>query len=251
MRTIVAVLAVAGLAAAAWGGPWPDGKKAAVALTYDDALASQLDTALPALDAAGLKGTFFLTGLGIQQNDIARWRAAAAGGHELGNHTIFHACSRTAYPAPERYTTETYTVDTMLMEIRAMNTMLRAIDGKTSHAMATPCGAHVAGSTDYLPALRQSALVRYDRGAGGTPGDPLDVPSVWFSGNATAADMIKAVEDAEKTGGMVVFGFHGIGGDYLSTSAEAHAEFVAWLKAHTSTVWVAPFSTVMDAAEKK
>src|SRR6185437_9409438 len=42
-------------------GPWPDGARAAVSLTYDDGLDSQLDHALPALEAAGLKATFFLT----------------------------------------------------------------------------------------------------------------------------------------------------------------------------------------------
>jgi peptidoglycan/xylan/chitin deacetylase (PgdA/CDA1 family) len=253
MRTIVAVLTAAGLAAGLTmaAGAWPGGKKVAVVLTYDDALTSQLDIAIPALDAAGLKGTFFVTGSGLKPETIGRWRAAAANGHELGNHTLFHACSRAAYPAPERYTTEAYTVDTMLAEIRTMNTMLTAIDGKATHAMATPCGTHTAGGTDYLPALRQSGMVRYDRGVVGTPGDPLDVPSMWFSDKATGAEMIAAVEKAEQTGGMIVLGFHGVGGDYLTVSAEAHAQLVAWLKAHADTVWVAPFSTVLDAAGKK
>jgi peptidoglycan/xylan/chitin deacetylase (PgdA/CDA1 family) len=247
----VACAVFAAVACAAMAGPWPGGKHAAVVLTYDDALTSQLDIALPALDAAGLKGTFFLTGSGLKPETVARWRAAAAAGHELGNHTVFHACARAAYPAPERYTTETYTVDTMLTEIRVMNAVLTAIDGKPVHAMATPCGAHLAGGVDYLPALRQSGLVRYDRGVGGTVGDPLDVPSVWFAGKATGADMIAAVEKTEATGGLIVFGFHGVGGDYLTTSAEAHAALVAYLKAHQDTLWVAPFSTVMDAAAKK
>ncbi len=66
------------MAAPALAGPWPDGKRAAVVLTYDDALASQLDIAIPALDAAGLKGTFFLSGGGLKPGEIARWRAAAA-----------------------------------------------------------------------------------------------------------------------------------------------------------------------------
>src|SRR5262245_48664222 len=81
----------------AWGSnafSWPDGRSAAIALTYDDALTSQLDVAIPQLDAAGLKGTFFLTAGNMSQQDIARWRAAAAEGHELGNHTIFHPCER-------------------------------------------------------------------------------------------------------------------------------------------------------------
>lgn len=250
-RVLSAAVAFALAAAAALGGPWPGGKQAAVVLTYDDALSSQLDTALPVLDAAGLKATFFLTGKGLSPASVVRWRAAAAGGHELGNHTVFHPCLAAAYPAPAHYTVEVYTVDTMLAEIKTMNTVLAAIDGKPVHPLATPCGTHVAGGVDYLPALRQSGLVRYNRGVSGTPGDPFDVPSVWYAGKASGADMIAAVEKTAKSGGLIVFGFHGVGGDYLTTSAEAHAQLVAYLKAHRDTIWVAPFSTVMDAAEKK
>jgi peptidoglycan/xylan/chitin deacetylase (PgdA/CDA1 family) len=68
---------------------WPDGRQAAIALTYDDGLRSQLDVAIPQLDRAGLKGTFFLNGT-FAQEDLLGWRAAAAEGHELGNHTVFH-----------------------------------------------------------------------------------------------------------------------------------------------------------------
>ena len=39
---------------------WPQGRKAAVSLAYDDALPSHLDTAIPALDRHGLKGSFYL-----------------------------------------------------------------------------------------------------------------------------------------------------------------------------------------------
>lgn len=53
---------------------WPNGAKAAVVLTYDDALESQLDHAVPALDAAGFKATFFLAG--VKLADVERWRAA-------------------------------------------------------------------------------------------------------------------------------------------------------------------------------
>src|ERR1041385_8393947 len=62
---------------------WPNGAKAAVVLTYDDALPSQLDHAVPVLDAAGFKATFFLAN--VKLADVARWHAAAAEGHELGN----------------------------------------------------------------------------------------------------------------------------------------------------------------------
>ncbi|WNL44243.1 polysaccharide deacetylase family protein [Dyella sp. BiH032] len=239
------------MATQAVAGTWPDGKRAAVVLTYDDALVSQLDTAIPALDAVGLKGTFFLIGSKIAPEQIGRWRSAAAEGHELGNHTIRHACPKANYPPAKKIdTSETYDVDTMLTEIRTMNTMLTAIDGKPQHSYATPCGQHLAGDVDYLPALRAGGWVRYTRAADPTerPFDRMDVPARFFPSNATGADLIAAVQDAERKGGMIVLGFHGVGGDYLSVSAEVHAQLLAYLKAHSDTIWVAPFSTVMDYA---
>jgi peptidoglycan/xylan/chitin deacetylase (PgdA/CDA1 family) len=238
------------MAAQAQAGQWPDGRQVAVVLTYDDALSSHLDIAIPALDAAGLKGTFFLIGNALAPEQIGRWRAAAAEGHELGNHTIRHACPQASYPPARKLdTSEAYDVEMMLAEIRTMNTLLTAIDGKSQHGFATPCGQHLAGGVDYLPALRAKGLVRYSRSAGWPGGkllDPMDVPCRWFDEKATGADMISAVESAARTGGLLVLGFHGVGGDYLKVSAEAHAQLLAYLKEHADTIWVAPLSTVMD-----
>ena len=69
--------------------PWPHGKKAAIVLTYDDSLHSQLDIAIPQLNEVGFKGTFFLNGT-FPPEDVIRWRAVGAAGHELGNHSVFH-----------------------------------------------------------------------------------------------------------------------------------------------------------------
>ncbi|MBY8829547.1 polysaccharide deacetylase family protein [Hephaestia sp. CMS5P-6] len=245
------LLGVALIATQAQARQWPGGRQAAVVLTYDDALSSDLDVAIPALDAAGLKGTFFLVGNALKPKQIERWRAAAAEGHELGNHTIRHACPQANYtPARKLDTSEAYDVPMMLAEIRTMNTMLTAIDGKLQHSFATPCGQHLAGGVDYLPALRASGLVRYTRSASwpgdGKALDPMDVPCRWFDEKSTGADMIAAVKSAERSGGLLVLGFHGVGGDYLRVTAKAHAELLAYLREHTDTIWVAPFSTVMD-----
>ncbi len=246
------LLGMAVMATQAQAGEWPGGRKLAVVLTYDDALPSHLDIAIPALDAAGLKGTFFLVGNALVPEQIGRWRAAAAHGHELGNHTIRHACRQSDYaPARKLDTSESYDSKMMLDEIRAMNSWLTAIDGKRQHSFATPCGAHMAGGVDYLPALRASGLVRYTRNASpSTPPvlDPMDVPCHWFDEKATGADMIAAVEKAAKEGGLLVLGFHGVGGDYLKVSAEAHAQLLAYLKENSGTIWVAPFSLAMDYA---
>src|SRR5882724_11589520 len=74
---------------------WPNGTRAAVSLTYDDAIQSQLDNAVPALAKHGLVATFFLTG---HSNTLAsspeRYHAIVRAGHELGSHTMYHPCDR-------------------------------------------------------------------------------------------------------------------------------------------------------------
>src|SRR5262245_13495043 len=102
---------------------WPDGKQAAIALTYDDALHSQLDVAIPQLDAAKFKGTFFLKGE-ITPADMLRWRNVQRAGHELGNHSIFHPCPRAMLPDRKNYFTDNYDVDRMLGEIAVENNIL-------------------------------------------------------------------------------------------------------------------------------
>src|SRR5438309_814860 len=70
---------------------WPGGAKAAVSLTYDDGLNSQIDNAVPELDRHGFKATFFLTEQNIQQGRrLTDWQKLARDGHEVANHTVTH-----------------------------------------------------------------------------------------------------------------------------------------------------------------
>jgi peptidoglycan/xylan/chitin deacetylase (PgdA/CDA1 family) len=234
---------------------WPDGARAAVVLTYDDALESQLDHAVPELDAAGFKATFFLSG--VQQKDVDRWRAAAAEGHELGNHTIFHPCSKADFPADARYTSEAYTPESMLKEIAQQGVLLTAIDGRPRHGFATPCGESRAGGQDYLEPLRQSGLVTYARGVVTLPADlsrdvatidPMHVPSQGFGEGTTTAQLIDLVQRAEAGNGWAVFLFHGVGGDHLQVTDAVHRDFIAWLSAHRREVWVATLQQAIDWA---
>src|SRR4051794_24883965 len=94
---------------------WPKGKGAAIVLTYDDALHSQLDIAVPQLDRAHLEATFFLDG-DVTPADMVRWRRVSRAGHELGNHSLFHPCPRAMLPGREQYLTDNYDVARMLTE---------------------------------------------------------------------------------------------------------------------------------------
>ena len=79
---------------------WPEGKKAAVILTYDDNLKSHHEVVMPQLEAKGFRGTFFLYGYPMKAEDIPQWRDVSKRGHELGNHSMFHQCATEVTDAP-------------------------------------------------------------------------------------------------------------------------------------------------------
>lgn len=232
---------------------WPGGARAAVSLAYDDALDSQLDNAIPALDRHGIKGTFFLQ---LSSEPVARrmedWRAAARGGHELGNHSLFHQCSGAgldrAWVAPHR-NLDTTTREQMQDQVLLANTMLTAIDGRRERTYTAPCFDVKALGGDYLPALHAS-FVAIKAGAGpGVPAsmaavDPYRVASVAPVG-ASGAELIALVKQAGERGTMIAFTFHGIGGDHLSVSRQAHEELVRFLAAHRREYWTDTFLNIM------
>lgn len=231
---------------------WPHHKKAVIVLTYDDALSSQLNTAVPQLEAAHLTATFFLTG-DINKQTIPQWRALSKKGFELGNHTIYHPCISTPdNPVPS----DNYTVIEILNEIGVMNNFLFAVDGKTSRTYAYPCTETTVGGKDYVDSLRKYGLVKYARVGGDVDAvitdfkhlDPLQVPAYGLEDNTTGAQLIAFVKLVQKSGGMGVFMFHGIGGDYITTPAEAHQELLDYLKKHKKDIWVATFQQAMDYA---
>jgi len=235
--------------------PWPNGAKAAVVLTYDDGMDTHLDHAVPDLDAAGLKGTFFVPGHSESlAKRLPEWRALAARGHELGNHAIFHPCLRRPATGPERewvrpeYALESYTVERIRDEIAAMNTTLLAIDGETVRTLAYNCCDTTAGGRSYVDAVRPlflAARAGEDRIAADVGAlDPMLVPS-WAATNATGAQLIAFAQKALDVGGLAVFQFHGIGGEWIPVSREAHRELLAWLAANRQTVWTDAFQRVM------
>ena len=257
MKTFLALaLSLVCAVSAEAGTKWPGGAKAAVVLTYDDALDSQLDHAVPVLDAAGFKATFFLTGL--KPAAIPRWRAVAAEGHELGNHTVLHACPASGPSADRSHSSNAYTTERMLAEIKEQNVFLTSLDGKTSHGFATPCGQSLAGGRDYIEALRAAKLVTYVRGVYTSPEDlradvadldPMHMPSRGFPEGVTGAQLIDFARQAEAGGGMAVYLFHGVAGDYLQVSDSAHRELIAWLAAHRREVWVTTLQGALDWAK--
>ena len=238
---------------------WPHGARAAVSLAYDDALDSQLDHALPVLNRFGIKGSFYLQ---LSSPSVARrmpeWRAAAQVGHELGNHSLFHQCARSGqgrdWVEPHR-NLDTTSVEQMRDQVLLANTMLEAIDGRKERTYTVPCGDTLAGGRDYLVAVQGSFVaVKVGSGTGVVDSmrtlDPLAVPVAAPTG-VTGKELIAIVRQAVNRGTMVNFTFHGIGGDYLSVSTQAHEELVTFLALNRELVWTDTFINIMKHVRRE
>lgn len=208
-------------------------KKCAVVLTYDDGLNVHLTNAIPALDSLGLKGTFYISNYfnGLQPQ-IPKWRKAAASGHELANHTIWHPCEggragREFVTAD--YDLRNYTVRRMTDEIRAMNNLLHAIDGKTKRTYAYPCGDTKIHDTAYIEGLKNDFIA-----ARGVKPEMLaidkidlyDVPCYGINGQS-GDQLVELVKQALASHTLLVFLFHGVGGEHaLNVSLQAHSQLL-------------------------
>lgn len=236
------------------GFAWPEGRRAAVSLAYDDALPSHLDTAIPALDRHGLKGSFYLQlSRDTVWTRIEAWRAAARNGHELGNHSLFHQCSGRR-PGREWVAAgqdlDATTVAQMVAQVEFADTLLAQIDGRTQpRSFTVPCGDRQAKDGDYVAAIAGRFIGIKVPGdavvADMAVLDPAGVPVLAPEG-LSGAQLIAMVEEAGRKGTMVNLTFHGIGGDYLQTSSEAHDALLAWLDAHRDDYWVATFAEIMQ-----
>jgi sterol desaturase/sphingolipid hydroxylase (fatty acid hydroxylase superfamily)/peptidoglycan/xylan/chitin deacetylase (PgdA/CDA1 family) len=234
---------------------WPGGTEAAVALTYDDGLDVHLDDAVPDLDDAGLRGTFYLQGSSRSlQRRAEDWRAVARRGHELGNHSLTHACLRRAGEQDRAFVTgdrdlRNYTVARMVDELQVMNARLTALDGRVVRTFAYPCGDTQAGGASYVDAIRP--LMRGARTLGWALADPrtLDPYQVagWGVDGERSVKLIARVEDAIRHGTLAVFVFHGVGGGHpINIARDDHRAFLSWLDANRRRVWTAPLLEVID-----
>jgi peptidoglycan/xylan/chitin deacetylase (PgdA/CDA1 family) len=175
----------------------------------------------------------------------------AKAGFELGNHTLYHPCR---FTSDNPVSSAGYTAFDMVREIEVMNWMLFAIDGKTARTYAYPCAETAVGGKDYVDTLRNYKPVKYARIGGDTGAvitdfahlDLLRIPSLGLEDNASASELLSFVKRVQKSGGMGIIMFHGIGGDYISTSTAVHQELLDYLKKNSDTIWVPTFQQAMD-----
>ncbi len=229
---------------------WPGGARAAVSLTYDDGLDSQIENAAPDLEDAGLKATFFLTQENVDER-LREWQAIHKRGHEVGNHSMTHPCDL------RRCTTETFGEQ----QIAPMEAYLDENFGADRfRSYAYPCGFIGLGEGSlrlriarYEHALR--GRIDAARTVSGLPNDPLRIRAdrfklhgyepTWFVDGAGRA--ARYVRRTMAEGGWAILVFHDVVKTRRAdgeTSRAAHRAILDWLT--DQPVWCAPLGAVFE-----
>lgn len=243
--SIVVYLALQPLVAAQ---QWPDGDKIAISLSYDDALNSQLDNALPALNQRELKASFYIVPLSDAfKSRIEEWRTLAKQGHELGNHSLFHACLSTK-PGREWVDSsnalDDKTVQAMVNEITVANTILTALDGFTEHTFTPPCFDKMVKDGNYVEAVKEQFV-------GVKSLEDPDFAAFIAPSDISSAQIINFIEKQPPNIKLINVLFHGVGGDHLVTATDEHAKLLDYLVANQDKYWVDTYRNIMLAKKNK
>jgi peptidoglycan/xylan/chitin deacetylase (PgdA/CDA1 family) len=140
---------------------WPNGKRAAISLSFDEALPSQIDVGLDLLNKCGVKATFYVVPKGVKEG-LEGWKRALANGHEIGNHTMTHPCTGN-YDWSADNAIENYSLQMIAKDIDDANAEIQRLLGVTPKTFAYPCGQMFVGrgrqAKSYVPMVAERFIV--------------------------------------------------------------------------------------------
>lgn len=222
---------------------WPDGRRAALSLTFDDARASQAELAIPLFRRYGIHATFYVNPSAVEQRPDD-WRVGVHDGHEIGNHTDSHPCSGN-FPFSRANALEDYSIARLERDILEANERVRQLLGVDPKTFAYPCGQKFVGrgtnTQSYVPVVARHFLV--GRGAfDETHNDPAYVDLAQITAvdidGASFERIASLVEGARDTGGWLVLFGHEVGAEARQTiPLDSLARLCEWLQDSSSGVW--------------
>jgi peptidoglycan-N-acetylglucosamine deacetylase len=230
--------------------PWPEGKKMALSLSFDDARTTNTSLGIPLLNEYGVKATFFVLANSVKK-DLEGWQKAVAAGHEMGNHSIQHPCSGNFVWSREK-ALENYTLDRMKAELLQANKEIEELLGVRPTVYAYPCGQTFVGKGTYtqsfVPLISEMFLAGR-RWMDEAPSDPYYADLAQLTGmemdNMDFDEILTLIESARNTGQWLVLAGHetadgGIQTTYLSMLRK----LAAYATDPANGIWIAPIGTV-------
>jgi peptidoglycan-N-acetylglucosamine deacetylase len=229
---------------------WPEGKRVALSLSFDDARASQVEGGTALLDRYNVKATFYVVPSSVERK-LDGWKKAVASGHEIANHSLNHPCSGNFAWARSK-ALEEYTLEKMRQELLEGNRRIKELLGVTAESFAYPCGQTFVGrgvdTRSYVP-IAASLFVTARGWLDEAPNDPAYVDFAQLTGMESDGkdfeQILPIIENAKKTGLWVVLAGHEMGKDGAQTTRLAMLEKLAqYANDPANGVWIAPVGTV-------
>jgi peptidoglycan/xylan/chitin deacetylase (PgdA/CDA1 family) len=192
---------------------WPEGKKMALSLTFDDARYSQVDKGIPLLNWYGISGTFYVSP-GAMIERVEEWKEAVESGHEIGNHTLVHPCSGN-FPWARDKALEDYTLEKMAKELDSASVLIHEVLGIWPASFAYSCGQTFVGrgvdTRSYVPLVAE----RFETGRNWMnegPNDPLYCDLARLNGTEldgkSFQEALQLIEEAREQGAWLIFAGH-------------------------------------------
>jgi peptidoglycan/xylan/chitin deacetylase (PgdA/CDA1 family) len=236
---------------------WPEGKRVALSLTFDDGRPSQVDAGTALLDEYGVKATFYVVPTAVQQR-LDGWKQAVASGHEIGNHSVQHPCTGNFAWARTK-ALEDYTLKKMQQELTEANRQIKSLLGVQPEVFAYPCGQKFVGrgrsTKSYVPVV--ATLFRSGRGwLDEGPNDPSFCDPAQLTGmemdGKEFEEILALLENARETGQWLVLAGHEMGTDGRQTTRLATLrKLLEYAQDPANGVWIAPVGTVVRYVEEK
>lgn len=223
---------------------WPEGKRAAVSLSFDDARLSQADVGIPLLDSYGVKATFYVSTSRVPER-LSAWKQAIVAGHEIGNHSMRHPCTGN-FPWSREKALEDYTPAQMGAELDQANAEIERLLNVRAVTFAYPCGQKYVGRGEavrsYVPLVAERFLAGRgwrDEGANDPAFcDPAQLMTVELDG-LTFEQLKVLVDDAAEKGFWLVLCGHEIGaGGRQTTRIDTLQAFCEYASDPGSGLWV-------------
>ncbi len=223
---------------------WPEGKRAAVCLTFDDARPSQMDVGVSILDAHRAHATFYVIGSRVKKR-LDAWKQAVAAGHEIGNHSMRHPCTGNFTWSREK-PLEDYTLAQMGAELDQANVEIAGLLGVHPVTFAYPCGQKFVGRgatvRSYVPVVAERFLAGRGWRDEGTNDpafcDPAQLMGVELDG--LTFEQLKVLVDAAAAKGLwLVLCGHEIGdGGRQTTRTDTLRRFCEYAQDPQNGIWV-------------
>lgn len=239
------------------GFAWPEGKKAAISLTFDDGRLSQVDHGIPVLDKYGVKATFYLVPAAMMERKDG-WKAAVKNGHEVGNHSNTHPCTGN-FDWSRGNALENYTLKSISANLDSCSQAIKNELGVKAVSFAFPCGQKFVGrgknTKSYVPVIAdkfQTGRGWLDEGAN----DPVFCDMSQLTGmelDGKSFDQVKElIEIAKNKGQWLILAGHEMnnGGDQTSLLTTLE-ELCKYALDPANGVWVGTVQEVANYISEK